>query len=59
MGEEQTRLDVFFIQAPVDRHVDGFFHQIDNSFSALDASSLRALERLPNFREPLSSIWFG
>jgi hypothetical protein len=28
MGEEQTRLDVFFIQAPVDRNANGLFHEL-------------------------------
>jgi hypothetical protein len=38
MRKQQPWLDVFFVHAPVNRNVDGFCHQIDNSFSALDAS---------------------
>jgi len=55
MRKEQPWFDVFFIQAAVDRHVDRSFHQIDNSFSALDASSLRPLERQPNFLDSPSN----
>jgi hypothetical protein len=45
MRQEQARFDVLFIQPAVDRYVDRSFHQIDNNFSALEASSMRHWSR--------------